>query len=182
MKKFYTSLFFLSFFAFTVQAAVYKWVDEEGNVTKYSDVPQKAGDKPINVPPPAMEFQSNTPSSVPEFKPPTPTTDKTPSNREEASATAYSAVTIMNIQDDQGIRANGGVFSIQLASQPPLNAASGDRYVVLIDGATYQSSDTAEFQLENLIRGTHTISVQIQDQKGSVLTSSNPITMHVLRR
>lgn len=169
----------MSFFAFTVQAAVYKWVDEEGNVTKYSDVPQKAGDKPINVPPPAMEFQSKTPSTVPEFKPPTRAPNKTPS--EETSVTAYSAVTIMNIQDDQGVRANGGVFSIQLASQPPLNSASGDRYVVLIDGATYQSSDTAEFQLENLIRGTHTISVQIQDQKGSVLASSSPITMHVLR-
>lgn len=181
MKKIYITLFLLGFFAVAVQAAVYKWVDDEGNVIKYSDVPQKAGDKPINVPPPAMEFDSKTPASVPEFKPPPSSTDNT-RNEERKPVTAYSAVTIMNIRDDEGVRANGGIFSIKLASQPPLDAAAGDRYVVMIDGAAFQSSDSAEFQLENLVRGTHTISVQVQNQSGSVLASSSPITMHVLRR
>ncbi|WP_455220950.1 DUF4124 domain-containing protein [Kaarinaea lacus] len=181
MKKIYISLFLLSFFAVAVQAAVYKWVDDEGNAIKYSDVPQKAGDKPIDVPPPAMEFESKTPASIPEFKPPPSSSEKAPSD-ERKIVTAYSAVTIMNIRDDEGIRANGGIFSIKLASQPPLDAASGDRYVVMIDGAAHQSSDSTEFQLENLVRGTHTISVQVQNENGSVLASSSPITMHVLRR
>lgn len=181
MKKISLSLLLLGVFAVTGQAAVYKHVDEEGNLLRYSDVPQKPGDEPMDMPPPAMEFDSKTPASAPEFKPSTssPAAEK---REERTPVTAYSAVTIMNIRDDEGIRANGGIFSIKLASQPALDAAAGHRYMVMIDGAAHQKSDSAEFQLENLVRGTHSISVQILDRDGSVLTSSSPITMHVLRR
>lgn len=181
MKKFYISLFLLSFFAVTVHAAVYKWVDEEGNVLRYSDVPQKPGDKPMDVPKPALEFESKTPATVPEFKPtPSPSTKKAP--EEDKPVIGYSGVTIMNIRDDEGVRANGGIFTIKLASQPALDADAGHRYAVVIDDAIHQKSDSAEFQLQNLERGTHSISVQILDRDGSVLSSSTPITMHVLRR
>ena len=181
MKKFYISLFFLTFFATAGQAAVYKWVDEEGNLLRYSDVPQKPGDQPMDMPKPALEYDSKTPAAIPEFK---PSTTSAPEKKPEESqpVTAYSAVTIMNIGDDEGVRANGGVFDIKLASQPALDADAGHRYAVLIDGAVHQKSDSAEFQLQNLERGTHTISAQVLDRDGSVLTSSSPITMHVLRR
>ncbi len=180
MKNLLIALFLLSFFAVTGQAAVYKHVDEEGNVLRYSDVPQNPGDKPMDMPPPAMEFKSSTPEVTPKF---TPSTSTSRSDSEERKpATVYAAVTIMNIQDDEGVRANGGVFTIKLASQPALDADAGHRYVVVIDGAAHQKSDSAEFQLENLARGTHSINAQVQDRNGVVLVSSNPITMHVLRR
>jgi hypothetical protein len=180
MKITLITLVLLSSLAITVQAAVYKHVDEEGNVIRYSDVPQKAGDEPMKVPPPALEYDSGTPASVPEFKPAPSPPDKA-KNEEHKPATAYMAVTILNIQNDEGIRANGGIFAIQLASQPALDTQAGHRYVVLIDGAAHQTSDSAAFQLENLQRGTHSISVQVQDKDGSILTSSSPVTMHVLR-
>ena len=173
------SLLGLAFFA---QAAVYKHVDEEGNVIKYSDVPQKPGDKPINVPPPAMEFESKTSPAVTTFKPSTSSPSKSKESEERKPVTAYVAVTIMNIEDDQGVRANGGIFNIKLASQPALDAEAGHRYAVLINGNVHQKSEIAEFTLENLERGTQHISVQVQDRDGSVLASSTPITMHVLRR
>jgi len=121
MKKFYISLFFLTFFATAGQAAVYKWVDEEGNLLRYSDVPQKPGDQPMDMPKPALEYDSKTPAAIPEFK---PSTTSAPEKKPEESqpVTAYSAVTIMNIRDDEGVRANGGVFDIKLASQPALDA------------------------------------------------------------
>jgi hypothetical protein len=182
MKKSLIAIILLSHFSAVGQAAVYKHVDEEGNVLRYSDVPQKPGDKPMDMPKPALEYDSATPEvTTPKFTPSTSSSSK-PESEERKPVIAYTAVTIMNIQDDEGIRANGGIFSIQLASQPALDAAAGHRYVVMIDGAAYQSSDTAEFQLENLQRGTHSISVQVQDRDGSILTSSSPITMHVLRR
>ena len=168
--------------AFSAQAAVYKHVDEQGNVIKYSDVPQNPGDQPINVPPPAMEFESTTPPAVTTIKPSTSSSSKKKESEERKPVTAYVAVTIMNIEDDQGVRANGGIFPIKLASQPALDAASGHRYAVLINGEVHQTSSSAEFDLQNLERGTQHINVQVQDRDGSVLASSTPITMHVLRR
>jgi len=170
----FISLLGLTFF---VQAAVYKHVDEEGNAIKYSDIPQNPGDKPINVPPPAMEFESTTPPASTTFK----SSSKKPESEERKPVTAYVAVTIMNIEDDQGVRANGGIFHIKLASQPALDADAGHRYAVVINGAVHQKSDTAEFKLKNLERGTQHINAQVLGRDGSVLTSSSPITMHVLR-
>ena len=172
------SLLGLTFFA---QAAVYKHVDEEGNVVKYSDIPQNPGDKPINVPPPAMEFESTTPPASTTFKSSTSSSSKQSDTEERKPVTAYVAVTIMNIEDDEGIRANGGIFDIKLASQPALDAKAGHRYAVVINGAVHQTSDTAEFELKNLERGAQSINAQVQDRNGTVLTSSSPITMHVLR-
>ena len=169
-------------FAFFVEAAVYKHVDDEGNVIKYSDIPQYPGDKPINVPPPAMEFKSTTPPAATTFKPTTSSTSKKPESEQRKPVAAYVAVTIMNMEDDQAIRANGGIYQIKLASQPALDVAAGHRYAVLINGEVQQKSDTAEFQLENLERGTQSINAQVQDRDGTVFTSSSPITIHVLRR
>ncbi|HEY5602343.1 MAG TPA: DUF4124 domain-containing protein [Gammaproteobacteria bacterium] len=182
MKRAFIIICLLSFLAVTGQAAVYKHVDEEGKVIRYSDMPQKAGDEPMKVPPPALEYDSKTPASAPEFKPSPKPAPKAADSEDRKPATAYAAVTIMNIQNDEAIRANGGIYSIQLASQPALDAQAGHRYVVLIDGAAHQKSDSAVFQLENLQRGTQSISVQIQDQAGAVLTSSSPITLHVLKQ
>lgn len=173
------SLLGLAFFA---QAAVYKHVDDEGNVIKYADVPQHPGDKPINVPPPAMEFESKTPPAVTTFESSSSSSKQKAESEDRKPVTAYSAVTIMNIEDDQGVRANGGVFQIILASQPALDADAGHRYAVLINGKVHQKAKTAEFELKNLERGTQHINVQVQDRDGSVLASSIPITMHVLRR
>ncbi|MGD8884916.1 MAG: DUF4124 domain-containing protein [Gammaproteobacteria bacterium] len=160
------------------QAAVYKHVDENGNVIRYSDQPQNPGDKPINVPPPAMTFDS---------KPPKTTTFSTPSSSErkkeksETLDTTYSAVTFVKPDNDEAIRANGGVFPVTVASQPALNTTAGHRYVVVVDGEKHQSSDSATFDLENMDRGTHSIKVQIENQKGNVLASSSSIKIHVLR-
>ena len=181
MKKFILYVLLLSLTCFA-QAAVYKHVDEQGNVIKYSDVPQNPGDQPINVPPPAMEFESKTPPAVTTFTPSTSPSEEKRASEERKPVTAYVAVTIMNIEDDQGIRANGGVFDIKLVSQPALDAEAGHRYAVIINDKVHQTSDIAEFTLENLERGTQHISVQIQDRDGSILASSTPITMHVLRR
>ena len=166
---------------FSLQAAVYKHVDDEGNVIKYADVPQKPGDKPINVPPPAMEFESTTPPASTIFKPST-SSSKQSEKEERKPVTAYVAVTIMNMQDDQGIRANGGVFPIKLASQPVLDNEAGHRYAIVIDDKQHQTSDKANFELQNLERGTHSIQAQVIDTDSSVLASSSPITIHILRR
>ncbi|MGD8570129.1 MAG: DUF4124 domain-containing protein [Gammaproteobacteria bacterium] len=167
----------LSLAVATVQAAVYKHVDEDGNIS-YADHPQHPGDKPINVPPPAMTFDSKPPKktfTTPSFG------ESNNKKKSETPETAYSAVTFLKPDNDQAIRANGGVFPVKVASQPALNTKAGDRYVVLVDGEKHQTSESASFNLENMNRGTHSISVQVESSKGKVLASSSSITIHVLR-
>jgi hypothetical protein len=163
----------LSLTAATAQAEVYKHVDEDGNVS-YADHPQHPGDKPINVPPPAMTFDS---------KPPKPTSSSTPAKPKAESKpdVTYQMLKITSPANDQAIRANGGSFPITVASRPGLNQAESHRFVVMIDGTKHQESASPPITLTNVDRGTHTISVQIQDNKGNVLASSNSVTVHVLR-
>lgn len=163
--------------AVTAQAAVYKHVDEDGNIS-YADHPQHPGDKPIKVPPPAMTFDSKPPKKT--FTTPSFNANKK-TEKPETPETSYSAVTFVKPDNDQAIRANGGVFPVKVASQPALNTKAGDHYVVLVDGEKHQTSESASFNLENMNRGSHSISVQIQNSKGQVLASSSSITIHVLR-
>lgn len=160
------------------QAAVYKHVDENGNVIKYSDQPQHPGDKPINVPPPAMTFDS-TPAK-PFRATPSSESEKTDKKSREQE-TFYSAVTFIKPDDEEAIRANGGVFPVTVASQPALDTKAGHHYVVLVDGEKHQTSDSASFQLENMDRGSHSISVAIENSEGQTLVSSSSITIYVLR-
>ena len=165
-------------FAFIGQAAVYKHVDENGNVIKYSDQPQHPGDKPMSVPPPAMTFDSTPPATLG-----TPSSSEGKKADEENSKpeTSYSAVTFVKPDNDEAIRANGGVFPVTVASQPALDAEAGHHYVVLVDGEKHQTSESTTFQLENMNRGTHSISVEIVNSKGETLVNSSNITIHVLR-
>lgn len=164
------------------QADVYKHVDEEGRLIKYSDQPQKPGDKPITLSKPSMTYGS---------KPSKNTEDERPANKpqrmekkvEETSrpVTTYIAVAILKPNDEESIRANGGEFSIELASQPGLDVKSGHRYVVLVDGEKHAESQSATFNLENMDRGAHSISAEIRDGEDNVLVSSTSKTIYVLR-
>ena len=169
----------LLFLAFSAHAAVYKHVDEHGNLIKYSDQPQKAGDKPLDLPEPSSPTSSSGSDAPPppRFTPAKPEKESEP----EIPVTAYAAVTIVKPDNEESIRANGGIFPIEVASQPPLNAAADHRYVIIVDGKKHQDSDKAQFELRNMDRGEHSISVQIQDKKGKVLTSSSSITVYVMR-
>lgn len=165
-------------------AAVYKHVDSEGNLIKYSDQPQKPGDKPLKMPKPAVEteFEKPAPGST------APRTANQPKRKEQKqekaekkTVTAYTAVAILKPDDEQAIRANSGVFPIELASQPALDSSSGHRYVILVDGEKHTENTSNTFNLENMARGAHSISAEIRDQEGNVLVSSSSKTVYVLR-
>lgn len=164
------------------QAAVYKHVDDEGRLIKYSDQPQKPGDKPIKMSKPAMEFESKTPA-----KKAKPNRDANKPKRKEReqeekkAVVGYSAVAILKPDDEQAIRANGGSFPIEVVSQPALDAKSGHRYVIMVDGEKHAQSGNSKFNLNNMERGTHSISAEIHDKDGNALASSSSKTIYVLR-
>jgi len=162
--------------AFSTNAAVYKHVDEHGNLIKYSDQPQKPGDKPLDLPKPAATSESQEQPRL-RFTPVKPKE----STGESQPVVTYAAVAIIKPENEESIRANGGMFPIELASQPELDATAGHRYVIVVDGEKHQESPVAKFNLINMDRGAHSISAEIHDKDDKVLTSSSSITVYVLR-
>ena len=157
-----------------LSAALYKQVDEQGNVT-YTDVPTGENAKPIK-PPPATTYKPLTTPSKPQA---TVNGKSEPST--EKSAVKYQSLQIAQPLDDQAVRANGGSFPVQLALTPDLDAEA-HQIIIFVDNARHQETNTPSFELNNMDRGTHRIQAQIQDQAGNVLINSNTITVHVLRQ
>lgn len=164
-------------------AAVYKHVDSEGNLIKYSDQPQKPGDEPLKMPKPAIEYESEK-SSIPAPRRSAnqpKRKEKQPEKAERKAVLAYSAIAILKPDDEEAIRANSGVFPVEIASQPALDASSGHRYVIIVDGKKHTENTSNKFNLENMDRGAHSISAEIRDNDGNVLVSSSSKKIYVLR-
>ena len=158
-------------------ADVYKHVDEEGKLIKYSDQPQKPGDKPITMSKPSMVYESEKP-----VQPAKPKRTVTREKQEESKAvTAYFAVAILKPDDEEAIRANSGSFPVALASQPALDTASGHRYVVIVDGEKHAEGSSPNITLKDMGRGAHTISAEIWDSSDNILVSSTNKKVYVLR-
>jgi hypothetical protein len=156
--------------AFTSQAALYKWVDENGEVI-YSDQPPTKDAKEL-VPPPIMSTPAvkYTPKQKPEEK------------TEEEVATTYTEFKITSPAQDETIRDNAGNISLTLSIAPALNTKQGHSISVLVDGkAKLSNSKNLSHTLTYIDRGTHTLKAEIKDAKGSVIKSSNSVTIHLHR-
>lgn len=152
-----------------VFAEVYKHVDEKGNVS-YSDVPQKKGDAPISLPEPTTYKSDRAPKS------------STGEGRKKPAPkiVQYDSVVIAAPENGATIRSNTGDIAVQISSTPALQ--SSNVYVVFLDGNKIQESPAASVTLTNVDRGSHTISVQIHDDKAQVLANSEPVTIHLFRQ
>ncbi|MCP4995805.1 MAG: DUF4124 domain-containing protein [Gammaproteobacteria bacterium] len=169
MKKLLVLL--LLFFSTALPAEIYKWVDERGEV-HFTDEPRKGAEAvelkpatifhsaPVN--PPAEIEVTGEPEQVP-IKP------------------SYDNITIMQPMNDQAVRSNGqGNLDVVVASTPDLN--KGDNYRVSLDGILLEQDYTSNvISLNNLVRGTHTLSVDIVDGSGKTLLSSAEVSFHMLR-
>jgi hypothetical protein len=52
---------------------------------------------------------------------------------------------------------------------------------LFLDGSVVQEGAQTTFNLANVDRGTHTVKLDITDDKGDVLIGSKPSTFHLLR-
>ena len=153
-------------------AKVFKHVDKDGNIT-YTDVPTSTTDKTVQ----------QTPMTT--YKPvPAPTTDTgtDKDNKQEPKAvTNYDALNITSPADKAVIRANSGTITVEIQSLPGLNTDAGHQFVILIDGQAQQTSQANSITVNNLDRGTHSLSAQILDKDNNVLVSSTPVQINILR-
>ncbi len=170
MKTFIYSLtlFLVSTASF---AELYKWKDKEGNVI-YSDKPPFEGAEQLD--PPGL---TTTPAiKVPEKQPPVPLI-------EEELPFKYSSFKILSPADDETIRSNPGNISVSFALSPALDLKRGHYLSLSVDGTVVRDKvrSTAGIMLENIDRGSHSITASIKDRKGKTIISSNAVTVHLHR-
>ncbi len=154
----------LLFFPVISSAAIYKWVDEKGAVHFSDQV--KPGAEAVELKPATVFTPAPIPTSQSDQKPPAP---ETPSS----VAVVYEQVSISKPANEETIHSNGGQVIVAFSSTPDL--AKGDRYKLLFDGQEVSSegeNNLPLMELQNVDRGTHTLQVEIVDQSGKTLVSS----------
>jgi len=147
-------------------AQVYREVDEEGNVT-FTDRPQGESEAveigPTNTapPPPANVF---------------PDAPEEPAN---AAGGSYE-VAITNPAHETIIPRGPGNFSVSASVSPGLQ--TGHKLQLLMDGSPRQEPQTGStWNLTNVFRGEHNLTVAVIDSKGKQLSESEAVTVFVFR-
>lgn len=170
MRKLLT-LILLFLLALPCGAEMYKWVDDEGNVS-YGDHPAPGQKKQIIKPIPISTYSSGYRKSET-----TTVNNKTKKPKE----TRYTQLTIAQPQDDAAIRSNSGQLTVTLNTTPALDFKAGHIIELILNGSKVATSDSSSITLANLDRGTHTLSAYIIDKTGKVLITAPSSTFHLLR-
>ena len=167
MNKLWLLLFFsLLLFVGGAGAAVYKWVDEDGN-TIYSDTPHPDGEE-IHQPPVQTYKAHKIPPKVPA--------------PEVAKPVKYEAVEILTPLADESIRENTGEIMVTIGIKPGLQTRWGHRVALYIDGSRFGApGTTTSFKLQNVDRGSHNLRAAIVNRDNQELFSSDSSTFHLQR-
>lgn len=161
----------------TAQAEIYRWVDENGNPV-YSDEPHPQSEQieldgastyqPVEIPESALpDEQSETDQA---------------SAEENAEPVPDYQVSVVQPENDQGLRANDGMVTVNVRVQPSLSRERGDQLQLLLDGEPLQPpGQQTSFQLENVDRGTHYLQAVITDKDDNALMRSERSVFHLQR-
>jgi len=160
-----TLLFGLLLSTASISAEVYKKVNPDGSV-EFTDAPKSKDATPVPLSP------TNT------FKA-TPAPPISSSQKSKPTANQYTSASITSPSNDAAIRDNAGNLTVTASVTPSLQS---DHKMVLMDnGVALSESTSGSFQLSNVDRGSHSLSIQVQDSAGKVIISSDPVTVHLLR-
>lgn len=152
-------------------AAIYQWTDEQG-ITHFSDdesKPESATEIDVKLTPPSIAslIQSRTP---------------------EASAANASntdmplipiGVSINSPIDQQTLRSNSGEITVSATLSATLTYGLNIR--LLIDGVIHSEQIDNLFKVSHVPIGTHTLQLQIINNLGKVIASSELITVYLHR-
>ncbi|RDH82811.1 MAG: hypothetical protein DIZ80_11090 [endosymbiont of Galathealinum brachiosum] len=164
----------LTFNTSNTLAEMYKWVDQEGNIS-YSDQPPFKGAETLDTP--ALTTMPST--STPENNSTAPQVE----DDAKEEVTKYSYLKITSPENDGTIRNNEGNFSISITVKPPLNTSQGHYFSVSMDGNTVHNKlTTSSTSMKNIDRGTHKLSVSVKNKKGKTLRKSKVTTIHLHRQ
>lgn len=155
------------FFVAIAHAQIYKWTDGNGTV-HYSDVPQPGAQK-IDLP----EVQTSTPSPPPAEEPPVKLAPK-------KAPFEYKSVEIVQPKNEETLRNNQGFVPVVVNITPELQ--KGNLMQLIYDGSPLGDPQPAKvFAINDSLRGTHTLAVQVLNADGEVAITSDPITFYMQR-
>jgi hypothetical protein len=164
MKNAFLLILLLLLSATPVVAGVYKWVDASGQV-HFSDQPVDGAEKVV-LPEPTV------------YSPrPLPGEEDDQQEQGATPGTPYTRFAVVRPSDNETIWDNEGNVKVSLDIQPPLS--EGHKFQVFLDGASVGELATAQITLQNVDRGTRTVSAAVVDQGGIELGRTAPVTFHL---
>ena len=161
-------------------AEVFKSIGPDGSII-YSDNSPKKDASPLALEPiSTLSTPKQKTNSQPSVATEPPTTE---SNKEaQKPEITYSAFTITSPNNNSTIRENSGSVSVQLEITPKLGVESGHSISMTLDGKSVQQGGAStQAVLNNLDRGSHTISAHIHNSKGEVIRSTSSVSFHLHR-
>lgn len=165
MMRFPLLLLFVALVPAVVVAEIYKSVDENGNVV-YSDRPS----------PGAQQIEKKI---IPAISTNVPEVDFSTTGNAAADNMPYDSIRIVSPENETAVRENAGNLSVSVALEPELKQTHA--VILELDGKKVAKSRSPEFQLQNLDRGEHTLTVAVVDGNGTEILRSG-LTRFTLMR
>lgn len=159
---------FLMFACIAVAAQVHRRVKPDGTVY-FSDRPG----------PDAEEVEAAPAQTVRMPAAPAPRSSASQSPEQDEGVFRYTRAAIVSPVEGQGVRANDGIITVQIALEPSIQP--GHAIVVTLDGASIEFTDPAAIRLTNLSRGRHQLEAVVVDDRGRELRRVDPVGFYVLR-
>jgi len=157
----------LLFLVATGHAAVYKSVNEDGEVV-YSDTPAPDAER-VRLP----KLQTYNPDDIPSLA---------RIKRIPVKNDFYSGFVFVQPEDNATIRDNLGMVTTELSLQPALITGRGHRIQFYLDNQPYGPPiEQLTVNMSNLVRGEHRLSASVIDENGDILISTGERIVHVKR-
>ncbi len=159
--------FLLMTFSLVVNAEVYKWTDENGDLI-YSDTPHPGAEEIKD-----LDHQTykapNYPRSTTKLKP------------KKEPIPDYK-VRVIEPENGTTFRDNGGQVSVGISLIPGLSGRLKHKLVLKLDGQAVSSpSSRLSYALTNVERGSHTLVAEIIDKDGKAVTQSTAVSFQMHR-
>ena len=152
--------------ALTLATVVWKWTDADG-VVHFSDQPVPGAEKIITSTGP-----KGIGGAVPTL-PPEPDKPKPPK-------LSFSQFSITSPAREETITGNQPVL-VHLALAPELTPTQSITWFLNGQPLANQAPDAVQFTLEDLPRGTYSLSATVADQASGETRSTDPVTFYVVR-
>jgi hypothetical protein len=155
----------------SVQAAVvYKWTDADG-VIHFSDQPVPGAEKIVTASGTTHNgWVAATPNGA----------SAAAAKPKSASALDFKQLAIVSPGKEETITGMQAV-NVRLAIDPGLKPTQTIAWFLNGSPMTGQAPDAVQFTLDDLARGTYTISATVMDQPTGQSTSVDPVTFYVVR-
>jgi hypothetical protein len=152
---------------------MWTWTDQNG-VTHFSDRPVPGARKVAL----AVTGPSSTEPAPAPASPSGPTEEQQVEGVESVARVEYRLLEFQQPTEGQTFFGPDAAVDVSLRTQPGL--AAGHRLALYLDGAPVgNATNSTSYRISNLVRGTHTLTAVIQDERGNDLLRSQPRTFNV---